>query len=83
MVGFSFFRRPRAEEMVAVGAVYRRVVAGNVIETARVLAVSADKMDIPHVRFVARNSLGEGTAADELRTLSLEAFLRLFGDRAH
>lgn len=80
-MGFSFFKRPRADDMVAAGAVYRRVVAGNVVETARVLAVTADRSQIPHVRFVARNSLSEGTTADELRTLSLEAFIRLFGDR--
>lgn len=81
MVGFSFFKRPRADDVVATGAVFQRVVAGNVMETARVLAVTTDRMQIPHVRFVARNSLGQGVAADELRTLSLEAFLRLFGDR--
>ncbi|HYE48159.1 MAG TPA: hypothetical protein VEB20_01110 [Azospirillaceae bacterium] len=80
-MGFSFFKKSRCEEAVVVGGTYQRVVTGGIVETARILAVTADRMSIPHVRFVVRNNLPEGSVADELRTLSVDSFTRLFSER--
>jgi len=80
-VGFSFFRKSRCDEDVAVGGCYKRVVSGNVVETAEIVALVSDRMSIPHVRFVVRNNLPEGTCCDEQRTLSVDSFTRLFSER--
>ncbi|WP_044564066.1 hypothetical protein [Azospirillum sp. B4] len=64
-----------------IGAQYRRVVSGNVTETAEVLTITTDSLQIPHVRFMVRNNLPEGSCAREQRTLSAESFTRLFSER--
>jgi len=65
---------------VATGAVYRRTVAGKVVDTAQVLALSEDCAGIRHVRFSVHHERTE--AADELRTLALAAFREIFTERA-
>jgi hypothetical protein len=64
------------------GAIYRRVRPNNLVETARVLAVTTDNVGIPHVRVdirvdgphYARISQGQ-------RLLSLDAFAADFTER--
>ena len=61
--------------LIEPGAIYRRVRPNNLVETARVLAVTTDNVGIPHVRVdirvdgphYARISQGQ-------RLLSLDAF---------
>ena len=66
---------------VEVGAAYRRMGAGSLVETAYVLEVSSDKLGIPHVRFQLQVARGASNPAIETRTLSLEAFQGRFRDR--
>ena len=73
------FKRQRPVEEVAVGAVFRRLCAGEVVETARVLSISRDPAGIPHVRFSIHYDRAE--AADDLRTLALATFASLFRER--
>jgi len=80
-VGLSFFRRAKPDDAVIAGAVFRRVVLGNVVETARVVAITSDQFNIPHVRFLVRNNVGDAEGADDLRTLALASFQRIFYDR--
>ena len=78
-------RRRRSDDeapFIEPGDVYRRVRANNLIETARVLAVTTDNVGIPHVRVdiqvdgphYARISQGQ-------RLLSLAAFAADFTER--
>ena len=78
-------RRRRSDDeapFIAPGEVYRRVRANNLVETARVLAVTTDNVGIPHVRVdirvdgphYARISQGQ-------RLLSLTAFAADFTER--
>ena len=68
--------------LIEPGAVYRRVRPNNLVETARVLAVTTDNVGIPHVRVdirvdgphYARISQGQ-------RLLSLDAFAADFTER--
>lgn len=85
-MGLSLFKRPQPAEPVLPGSVYRRVVAMGVTETARVIAVTTARFNLPHVRFVVQNDLGrarplEDAAGGEERTLSVDSFQRLFRER--
>lgn len=80
-MGFSLFRRSRLDDPLQVGAQYRRIVSGSVTETAEVLTITTDSFHIPHVRFMVRNNLPEGSSAPDQRTLSAESFSRLFSER--
>src|SRR5439155_8000784 len=68
--------------LIEPGAIYRRVRPNNLVETARVLAVTTDNVGIPHVRvdirvdgpYYARISQGQ-------RLLSLDAFAADFTER--
>ena len=71
-----------AMPLIEPGAIYRRVRPNNLVETARVLAVTTDNVGIPHVRVdirvdgphYARISQGQ-------RLLSLTAFAADFTER--
>lgn len=64
---------------VAAGSVYRRVVAGQTLDTAEVLALATDSAGIPHVRFTLHHERSEWP--DEPRTLALAAFRARFPER--
>ena len=51
LLGFGRSSRVARPEQVRAGAVFRRVHADQLIETARVLSVKPDQNGIPHVRF--------------------------------
>jgi hypothetical protein len=71
-------RRPLVPE-VSHGASFHRRRDDQVVETARVIADSADAAGIPHVHFNLKIS-GPRVSDEELRTLSLEYFHRLYGE---
>lgn len=67
---------------VESGQVYRRLSESRVTEMAEVMAVTQDRVGIPHVRYklsFARPEWQE-TAA-EYRTLALSAFTQLYRER--
>jgi len=59
------------------GASFCRARGSEVVETARVLAVTADPLGIPHVRFSLRIK-GPTETAEEQRTLALDYFRTLY-----
>jgi hypothetical protein len=59
------------------GASFRRSRGSDVVETARIIAVTADPLGIPHVRFSLRIA-GAGEIAEEQRTLALASFTTLY-----
>ena len=63
---------------VRQGASYRRSRGADVIETARIIAVTDDPLGIPHVRFALRIAAGAGEIAEEQRTLALACFTTLY-----
>lgn len=73
------FRRERPEDSVTVGAVFRRLSAGEVMETAKVLSIARDPAGIPHVRYAVHYDRVD--TAQELRTLALTSFNALFRER--
>ena len=62
---------------LSLGASYGRSRGSDVIETARILAVTADPLGIPHVRFSLKIA-GPGEVAEEQRTLALDWFRTLY-----
>lgn len=74
-----FRREKTVGEPVTVGAVFRRVCIGEVVETARVISVSPDSVGITHVRYTIH--YGRADASDEMRTLALSSFAALFRER--
>ena len=73
--------RRNDEDLPAVepGAVFRRVRPNNLIETARVLAVTTDNVGIPHVRVdISVDGPHYARVAQGQRLLSLAAFVSDF-----
>ena len=67
---------------VEPGAVFRRVRASNLIETARVLAVTTDNVGIPHVRIeISVAGPHYARVAQGQRLLSLAAFVADFTEQ--
>lgn len=67
---------PLGDMRVSAGGVYCRKCANDVVEIAQVLAVTADRYGIPHVRYAAHTNLPDAT--DEFRTLALSVFAARF-----
>ena len=51
MLGFGRSSRSNRQELVRVGAIFRRVHPDQMVEKARVIAVAPGPSGIPHVRF--------------------------------
>ena len=73
-----FWARKSPLPDVSYGASFHRRRDDEVVETVRVIAVSADATGIPHVHFNLSIS-GPRVQEEERRTLSLEYFHRLYG----
>jgi hypothetical protein len=64
------------------GATYRNIRAGNLVETARVLAVTKDGLGIPHVRYdVTVDTPSKIRLVEGRRILSLASFTQQFPER--
>jgi hypothetical protein len=46
-----FARKAPSTDGIRTGAVYRRVLRDNTVETAKVLSIANDPFGIPHVRY--------------------------------
>jgi hypothetical protein len=66
---------------IEVGAIYRHLGPGSMVEKAHVIEIVPDKMGIPHVRFELEAARGTASPFIESRTLSLEAFQAKFRER--
>jgi hypothetical protein len=81
----SLFRRPSARgplPEVRPGDSYRRPRADRVAETATVLALCADLVGIPHVRFnVAFDHVDAGRLEGGMRILALRSFVEVYRER--
>ncbi|MEI8393090.1 MAG: hypothetical protein WCF85_00040 [Rhodospirillaceae bacterium] len=75
-----WFMKRKSDESISTDAVYRRVVNGRVVDTAKILGLSRNSAGIPHVRFNVHHERSE--APDELRTLAVGAFRETFSEQA-
>lgn len=80
-MGLMLFKRAKVDLPPTPGAVYQRTMAGGVVETAKVIAITEAGFPLPHVRYVVRNEVLDPGAQGSLRTLSVESFQRLFAQR--
>lgn len=78
-----FFKRGRKLEYVKAGALFRRERTDHMIETAKVLSVSADTFGIPHVRYEVKMEK-KCMAYSEThgpRVLALASFTDMYNER--
>lgn len=76
----AFFKRGREVEYIRRGMRFRRVKSDNSIETAHVLSVVLDRVQIPHVRFELKFQHSARTAGivDGPRMLALSVFANTY-----
>lgn len=72
-------RRKSAKIDLDQGASFRRSQRFDIVETAKVIAIRADSLGIPHVCFSLKIA-GPRSVVEEQRTLSLESFRQLYPD---
>jgi hypothetical protein len=79
----GLFRKSRFAAEIVPGARFRHI-SSKVIETAEVLAITADPMGIPHVRFtVVIESRYRSPVETGPRMLNLQSFTERFSDPVH
>jgi len=76
-VGQWFKNGTRAEE-VRIGAVFRNIRRGNIIETAKVIDIVPDPMGVPHVHYKVSIQSAHQDCFEEQRTLGLASFAERF-----
>jgi len=76
-VGQWFKTGPR-DVPVKIGAVFRNVRRGNIIETAKVLDIAPDSMGVPHVHYSVSIQSAHQKCFEEHRTLGLASFAERF-----
>jgi hypothetical protein len=64
---------------IGYGAMFRRLRAPEIVETAQILEVSPDSAGIMHVRYSLQIS-GPRFSEEDQRTLALESFRSLYRD---
>jgi hypothetical protein len=74
-----FKSRPSPSMNIGYGAMFRRLRAPEIVETAHIIEVSPDSAGIMHVRFNLQIS-GPRYSEEDQRTLALESFRSLYRD---
>lgn len=64
---------------VKVGAEFRKVRRGNIVEVAKVLEIVPDCMGVPHVHYKVSIQSAHHECFEEQRTLGLASFAERFG----
>lgn len=78
----QWFKSDTRPQDVKVGAVFRNVRRGNIIETAKVLDIAPDSMGVPHVHFTVSIQSAHQHCFEEKRTLGLASFAERFAKAA-
>jgi hypothetical protein len=74
-----FKSRPSPSMDIGYGAMFRRLRAAEIIETAQIIEVSPDSAGIMHVRYNLQIS-GPRYSEEDQRTIALESFRSLYRD---
>lgn len=75
------FKRGSKREAIRTGCVYRRIRAGNTVETATVLDIHDDHCGIPHVKY--KVTIGRSDRSvfwDCKRVLAVQSFAELYDE---
>lgn len=81
-MNYWFTKRDETGPSFEPGTIFRKIRQGNVVETARVLAITRDGLGIPHVRYdVTLDSPGKIRLVEGRRILCLAAFAEQFKER--
>ena len=73
------FKRGPNKTVIRTGCVYRRIRAGNAVETATVLDIHDDPFGIPHVKYkVTIGRSNRSSFWDCKRVLALQSFAELY-----
>jgi hypothetical protein len=74
----QLFKTESHRQEVKVGAIFRNVRRGNIIETAKVLDIAPDSMGVPHVHYSLSIQSRHQEGVEEQRTLGLASFAEKF-----
>jgi len=74
----QLFKNEKHRQDVKVGAVFRNIRRGNIIETAKVLDIAPDSMGVPHVHYTLSIQSTHQEGVEEHRTLGLASFAEKF-----
>lgn len=74
----QLFRTNPEKLEVKIGAVFRNIRRGNIIETAKVLDIVPDSVGVPHVHYQVSIESAHRECFEEQRTLGLESFAARF-----
>lgn len=78
-----FIKRGRKMEYIRAGTSFRRIKRDKSVETAKILSVVLDRMQIPHVRYEINLERPSRTSVfkDGPRILSLSSFTHTYRER--
>jgi hypothetical protein len=75
----QWFKTGTRGDEVKVGAEFRKVRRGNIVEVAKVLEIVPDCMGVPHVHYKVSVQSAHQECFEEQRTLGLASFAERFG----
>ncbi len=70
----QWFKSGSRRQEVKVGGVFRNVLRGDMVETAKVIDIVPDSMGVPHVHFTLSIRSAHQECSKEQRTLGLTTF---------
>lgn len=74
----QWFKSGSSPDEVKVGAEFRKVRRGNIVEIAKVLEIAPDSMGVPHVHYKVSIQSAHHECFEEQRTLGLASFAERF-----
>ncbi len=74
----QWFKSGSRRQEVKVGGVFRNILRGDMVETAKVIDIVPDSMGVPHVHFTVSIRSAQQECSKEQRTLGLTTFSERF-----
>ncbi len=74
----QWFKSGARQPEIKVGGVFRKILRGDMIETAKVIDIVPDSMGVPHVHFTVSIRSAHQECFREQRTLGLTTFSERF-----
>jgi hypothetical protein len=74
----QWFKSGVRRQEVKVGGVFRNILRGDMVETAKVIDIVPDSMGVPHVHFMVSIRSAHHECFKERRTLGLATFSERF-----
>ena len=74
----QWFKSGVRRQEVKIGGVFRNILRGDMVETAKVIDIVPDSMGVPHVHFMVSMGSTCRSGFEEHRTLGLATFAERF-----